>query len=598
MAVAPALTEAVIWGMASPESFERGRRYFAQGAVVRLARRGEQLEAEVEGSSYLPYQVRVTLGAGGVGDATCSCPYDWGGVCKHIVAALLACLETPEEIEERPPLAPLLSELDRDQLQTLVLGLLERRPDLADLIEGQALALQHRVADGLSGTPPAARPRQTAVDPATFRRQVRAALHSLDRMRPTEAYWHTDDVVADVRDVMEQARPFLEAGDGRNALLILEAVTEEYVGSWFELDDSDGELGALFTDLGALWTEALLTADLTADERRAWAQRMANWAAEVGDYGIDDAFGAAEAAALQGWDDPDLQRALRGEASAADDDVGVERWYADDLARARLAVLERQGRLAEYLNLAAAKGQDRAYVTMLVRLGRTAEAVAYGMTGLTTTDDALTLAQALHERGATEDALRVAEHGLRLQGHRLTLARWLRDLAVGAGATERALPAAQAAVRESADLADYQAVETLAGDQWPAVRDELLRHLRRTAKAFPGAGVEVLLYEGLIDEAIAIADAAPYNYRLVEQVADAALASHPEWVIRACRAQAERIMDEGKSQYYQYAARWLEKARRASLATGRDDEWRTYMEELLARHRRKYSLVPLLQPLR
>jgi hypothetical protein len=47
--------------------------------------------------------------------------------------------------------------------------------------------------------------------------------------------------VADqVSELINQARPFIEAGDGRNALLILEAVAEPYVDHWVEFDDSDG----------------------------------------------------------------------------------------------------------------------------------------------------------------------------------------------------------------------------------------------------------------------------------------------------------------------------------------------------------------------
>ena len=363
------------------------------------------------------------------------------------------------------------------------------------------------------------------------------------------------------------------------------------------MDGSDGDTGELFPDLGALWTEAILTADLTPAEREGWAQRLADWAKDAGEYGIDEAFDAAEAAAIQGWDDPDLQRVLRGERTGDDNREEVDRWYAAELTRARLAVLARQGRHDEYLNLAAAEGQTTAYATMLVRLGRTAEAVTYGLAHLATTDEVLALAQALLEHGDTAGALRVAEHGLTVQGYRTRLARWLRDVATSAGETDRALAAARAAVRESADLTDYQAAQELAGERWPAVRDDILAHLRR-ASTVPHAGVEILLAEGLIDEAIARADAAPYDYTLVEQVANAALPARPDWVLRVCRAQAERIMDEGKSKYYHHAAQWLTKARAAALATGRDAEWRAYMEVLLTRHGRKYSLVPLLQPLR
>jgi hypothetical protein len=88
-------------------------------------------------------------------------------------------------------------------------------------------------------------------------------------MRSSEAYWHVSGVVDQVRQLLDGTRDFIEAGDGRNALLLLEAVTEEYVAGWLCLDDSDGYAGAFFGDLGAAWTEACLTVDdLTPDERQ------------------------------------------------------------------------------------------------------------------------------------------------------------------------------------------------------------------------------------------------------------------------------------------------------------------------------------------
>ena len=208
------------------------------------------------------------------------------------------------------------------------------------------------------------------------------------------------------------------------------------------------------------------------------------------------------------------------------------------------------------------------------------------------------LARALLEHGATREALRIAEHGLSLEGERLSLARWLREAATAAGEPERAVQAGLAAVRALPSLEDYQAVQAVAGERWPALRDELLADLRRAAARFPGAVGEILLHEGRIEDAIAVAESAPYEYRLVEQVADAAIPSHPDWVIRTSRQQAERIMDAAQSKYYHYAVAWLERARAASIAAGRQDEWRQYLAGLLARHGRKYSLVPQLQRLR
>ena len=106
----------------------------------------------------------------------------------------------------------------------------------------------------------------------------------------------------------------------------------------------------------------------------------------------------------------------------------------------------------------------------------------------------------------------------------------------------------------------------------------------------------IFLHEGLITDAIAAVDQGA-THTLVEQVVDAATASHPDWAIATSRKQAEGIMDEGKAQYYGAAARWLAKARAAYHAAGHVAEWQAYLADLLERHHRKYKLVPLLKAL-
>jgi len=130
------LTDAIIRQHASADSYQRGREYYAQGAVSHIGRRGRQIQAEVEGSQYEPYRVQIAADAGGIVQALCTCPYDWGGWCKHIVATLLACVHDPVQIDERPTLPALLTELDPEQLQTLPVRLVERPPEVADIIEG------------------------------------------------------------------------------------------------------------------------------------------------------------------------------------------------------------------------------------------------------------------------------------------------------------------------------------------------------------------------------------------------------------------------------------------------------------------------------
>jgi uncharacterized Zn finger protein len=84
---------------------------------------------------------------------------------------------------------------------------------------------------------------------------------------------------------------------------------------------------------------------------------------------------------------------------------------------------------------------------------------------------------------------------------------------------------------------------------------------------------------------------------LVEQVADAALSTRPDWVIRACCRQAEAIMNSGKANAYYHAVNWLKKVRAAYLASDRESEWEEYLAGLLDQHKRKYKLVPMLETL-
>ena len=79
---------------------------------------------------------------------------------------------------------------------------------------------------------------------------------------------------------------------------------------------------------------------------------------------------------------------------------------------------------------------------------------------------------------------------------------------------------------------------------------------------------------------------------------EAAIATHPDWVIKTARGQAEPFMDGGKAQYYGAAVRWLAHARDAYRRAGREAEWQAYHQELMALHGRKYKLVPMLQTLR
>ncbi|MGB6239075.1 MAG: SWIM zinc finger family protein, partial [Bradyrhizobium sp.] len=119
------ISKEMIRALANAESFARGRSYASDGSVSDLLRRGDRLTAEVEGSEFEPYQVSIRLHGDGVADAHCTCPYDWRGYCKHIVAVLLKFADKKTPVIERKPIAELLAELDQARL----IELLEKRTE-------------------------------------------------------------------------------------------------------------------------------------------------------------------------------------------------------------------------------------------------------------------------------------------------------------------------------------------------------------------------------------------------------------------------------------------------------------------------------------
>ena len=140
------------------------------------------------------------------------------------------------------------------------------------------------------------------MDPQALRRQVRALLRGLDRMRPSEAYGYVGGMVGAVSELLGQAERLIEAGDGRGALTVVEAVTEEFLAGWEMLDDSDGYASAFFRVLGEAWTDALLTADPTLRNVGRGSRSWRLWQGRAGRLWHRRPFDPALSAAVQGWD--------------------------------------------------------------------------------------------------------------------------------------------------------------------------------------------------------------------------------------------------------------------------------------------------------
>mgnify|MGYP001262129649 CR=1 FL=1 len=588
---------------ADPQSIERGEQYFARGAVRPLRVRGQVLEADVEGSMYEPYRVRVTFDEAGVVEAACSCPYEWSGWCKHIVAALLAYLDAPDEVEERPALEDRLAELDEEQRERLLLNLL-RDPEIADAIERHLDRLEFQQSGA-----EVARGRRSSVDVEAFRRSVRHDFRSSGY--GYDEYYYGEGGGISLDEPLAQIRAFVDGGDSANALALLEVLTDELA------DMIDHEYiyseGIDWWELDSVWCEALLIGPLSRAERQRWGKKLLKWDEPLDAYGWGGALGGAQLAAEQGLDGPILEAWRRGERS--DDEEIEDRTALQHVAEALLAALERQGEDDTFLNVARATDHGLRYLLKLIGLERGEQAVQEADTWLRTPDDALTVAKALREQGNMQGALRAAEQGLSLESlspdespwlggwgpapvTRYALATWLADLAEGMGRREVALRATVIAFREQPSVALYEQVQALSGEAWEREYHSALLQVLRSRQGYGSSDASSTLFlrEGRLEDAMRVAEGT-HEEKVVRRVMEGVLGAHPGWVIEQALKRAEPIMDQGKSGHYHEAVTWLRHARDAYRAMNRDDEWRRYLADLKQTHGRKYKLMGLMRGL-
>lgn len=596
----PLITEKAIRALANAKSFARGQEYYREGAVSEVIRRGNRVTAEVEGSEH--YEVTVVLDDGEVDEAHCTCPFDWDGYCKHIVAVLLKLALGSDDVAERPLPAELIRDLDRDDLANLLLKRLQSDRGFATWVETELAGMAARRAASSGG-----KGGKAVVDTGPIREQARRILAGrYRRSRYFDGYRATGDI-DELRNLVDAAVPFLETGDGLNALKVLESVTDTFVDDWIEHSSfGDEHMYELFADLGRLVAHAALMDDLSPDDRAAFKDVAEDWQSRLSEYGVEDAFDVAIGALESGWDDPVLRAILAGERKKwrSSDQNG---WIENELTALRLRVLDAYGKSEEYLRLAHAAQARAEYAVMLVKLKRTADAVKYALKQFRDPGEALALCKVLRDADHSDDAVKVAEAGLRLSGDRegdpesvVPLAHWLREFSGSIRRPDLALKAAVAAFQGSLSFEDFTAVKSWAGSGWDEMRGEILAMLRDAEDA--SERTEIYLAEGLVDEAVRSVEDDDFQFgaddETLMRLAEAAHASHSDWVIKLAMTQATGIMEANRAGAYALAAQWLEKAALAHEAAGREDAWMACLDELIERHRRKHKLRPLLQALR
>ena len=224
----------------------RGLAYFRKG----LVEEPEVLtpgvfEAIVQGSE--PYRVTISIENDIVNDYSCTCPYDMGPVCKHVVALLFELQQKTLGIVRKQARSSHAGtekpgkNVGRKTVAEQVDEIIKQLPPevLADFIRGKCI-----------GDPSFRRQflaqfthRLEGESKAVYAQQVKAILQSA-KGRHGFIEWNQAGAVGKaVNDMLVNARKHLEQQHYQTALLISCAVLEEMVKALQFADDSDGDIG-------------------------------------------------------------------------------------------------------------------------------------------------------------------------------------------------------------------------------------------------------------------------------------------------------------------------------------------------------------------
>jgi len=123
------LHEDVVSKLAESGVFGRGIDLFGRAdSLLGLHRQGTTLRGWCCGSQMDAYWLSAVVRGGKVAGFRCNCPYDDGGICKHVVALLLRWCHMPEDFALVPPMEELMQRCTSQELAQMLEAAVERDP--------------------------------------------------------------------------------------------------------------------------------------------------------------------------------------------------------------------------------------------------------------------------------------------------------------------------------------------------------------------------------------------------------------------------------------------------------------------------------------
>jgi hypothetical protein len=342
-----------------------------------------------------------------------------------------------------------------------------------------------------------------------------------------------------------------------------------------EIDGSDGEFGMFVGSLLRGWIKARQAASADADET---AETLLSWM-ENDDHGLCSDLKSDAAKTLGRTGLASFERAVRArfESACRKPEERVGGYYRDSWGQVLRSIYARQRNIEKYLALTA-------------------------QTNLTP-EDCEVVATLFQAKRKPCEALDWLERGIELDrsgsswsvvGYRLPQLR--RELLAKLGRASEALDSAWNAFLANPSKFTYDELRSYVPKAERASWHE--KAMAASKQASLSSLIELWLsvkeIERLADRLNRASDREleGLSHYATEPAAKRLVKTHPAVAARVFRALCVRILNSGKSKYYDAALASIEAARKCYLAAGLDELWWKTSTEIRRDHFRKYGFMP------
>ncbi|HZD60997.1 MAG TPA: SWIM zinc finger family protein [Anaerolineae bacterium] len=541
----PIFSEHTVRSLSTPASFLKGKKYLYDNAVGVIETDGDRYWARVQGSR--PYRVTIYQRNGDL-HAECTCPYNFGGICKHAVATMLKILVEGPKWAKDSGLSPadMVKQMSKPELESFVLDLIGLKEGTLDLLRFYYLG-----GEGSSST----------VD--DYLRQVEAVFKDEQL-----SIYNTRTVFEDLQPIESLAEKLKSQGNYREAAKIFEALFEGVARNIHLVEDSYGLFGEIAGYSLESLIECLVKGGVAEAERQRYVRKFWKSYERVRYEFFNENY---RTAILNLADEGDLVEVLGRLDRLIDDYACSEEcewpsiYHYQQAILFKLDILERLGRYEEFLSVAQANSDI--------------------------SDVCLRLAVKMKEYGDTDTAIDAAErctkHFNDIEAEEIS--RFLVELYEERAEYDKAVETYYGMFLALGAFEYYERLRKVARKTgiWSQVFSALVANAglkRGNREEILG---EIYLREGMSTEAIEVAFAST-NLTVLEMVAEGVKETHPIEAYELYRRLVDIYLNENIGRAaYQQAVGFLTRMKQI----GFDAEFNSYVDALTKRFWRRKALL-------